>query len=139
MSYERNKIKTFLERKALMTINSKTTPSIYYYFKDYSVRYSNHFKQDGINAGQLQVIRKSNEVWISLPGGVDYQRYNEKTGFYMLRKFLKETKSWKKLYKDTEYARFKKRKHRYIEDKKMKAYLKSIKGTKNLKNLIYGI
>lgn len=78
MSYENNRIKYFLERNALLKANSKSTPSVYYYFKYYSVRYSNHFTQDKPIPKQLQVIKKANEVWILTPEEVDYKRFNEK-------------------------------------------------------------
>ena len=100
MSYEKNKIKYFLERNSILKIESKSTSSVYYYFKYYSVRYSNHFTQEKLIPRQLQVIRKSKEVWILVPEEIEYKKYNEKTGFYFIRKFLRESKTPKKIYKE---------------------------------------
>lgn len=135
MSYEKNKIKYFLERNSILKIESKSTSSVYYYFKYYSVRYSNHFTQEKLIPRQLQVIRKSKEVWILVPEEIEYKKYNEKTGFYFIRKFLRESKTPKKIYKETKYIKFMKHKHFYIEDRKIKSFLKSIEGTENLKSL----
>ena len=139
MSYEKNKIKYFLERNSISKIESKSTSSVYYYFKYYSVRYSNHFTQEKLIPRQLQVIRKSKEVWILVPEEIEYKKYNEKTGFYFIRKFLRESKTPKKIYKETKYIKFMKHKHFYVEDRKIKSFLKSIEGTENLKSLIMNL
>ena len=83
------KIKYFLDRNSLIQIPSKTTPSVYYYFKYSSVRYSNHFTPEKTGCGQIQVIRTSKRVFILIPGESEYRILNEKTGFYLLRKLLK--------------------------------------------------
>jgi hypothetical protein len=139
MSYENNRIKYFLERNALLKANSKSTPSVYYYFKYYSVRYSNHFTQDKPIPKQLQVIKKANEVWILTPEEVDYKRFNEKTGFYFLRKYLKGEKHKKKIFKETRYIKFMKQKQLHIEERKIKSFLKDLKFLcmKNLTSIDY--
>lgn len=139
MSYENNKIKYFLERNAIIKTNSNSTPSSYYYFEYYSVRYSNHFTQDKLIPRQLQVIRKAKEVWILAPGEVDYKRFNEKTGFYFLRKYLKGEKHKKKIFKETRYIKFIKRKQLYIENRKIKSFLRDLKFLcmKNLTSIDY--
>lgn len=139
MSYENNRIKYFLERNAIIKANSKSTPSVYYYFEYYSVRYSNHFTQNKPIPRQLQVIRKAKEVWILVPGEVDYRRFNEKTGFYFLRKYLKGEKHKKKIFKETRYIKFMKQKQLHTEDKKMKSFLRDLKFLcmKNLTSIDY--
>ena len=74
-------------------------------------------------------------MWILVPEEIEYKKYNEKTGFYFIRKFLRESKTPKKIYKETQYIKFMKHKHFYIEDRKIKSFLKSIEGTENLKSL----
>lgn len=139
MSYENNRIKYFLERNAIIKANSKSTPSVYYYFEYYSVRYSNHFTQDRPIPRQIQVIRKAKEVWILVPDEVDYRRFNEKTGFYFLRKYLKEPKHKKKIFKETRYIKFIKQKQLHTEDRKIKSFLRDLKFLcmKNLTSIDY--
>ena len=139
MSYENNRIKYFLERNAIIKTNSKSTPSVYYYFEYYSVRYSNHFTQDKPIPRQLQVIRKAKEVWILVPDEAEYKRFNEKTGFYFIRKYLKSEKHKKKLFKETRYIKFMRQKQLYTEDRKMKSFLRDLKFLcmKNLTGIDY--
>lgn len=139
MSYENNRIKHFLERNAIIKANSKSTPSVYYYFEYYNVRYSNHFTHDKLIPRQLQVIRKAKEVWILTPGEVDYRRFNEKTGFYFIRKYLKNEKHKKKIFKETRYIKFIKQKQLYMEERKIKSFLKDLKFLymKNLTSIDY--
>ena len=135
MSYENNKIKYFLDRNSLIQMPSKTTPSIYYYFKYSSVRYSNHFTSEKTGCGQIQVIRTSKLVYILIPGESEYRILNEKTGFYLLRKLLKSDLRKKSgSSKEKQYQRFMKNKRRVSESKKIDKYLKSLKG-ENLKTL----
>lgn len=139
MSYENNRIKHFLERNAIIKANSKSTPSVYYYFEYYSVRYSNHFTHDKPIPRQLQVIRKAKEIWILTPGEVDYRRFNEKTGFYFIRKYLKNEKHKKKIFKETRYIKFIKQKQLYIEERKIKSFLRDLRFLymKNLTSIDY--
>ena len=135
MSYENNKIKYFLDRNSLIQIPSKTTPSVYYYFKYSSVRYSNHFTPEKTGCGQIQVIRTSKRVFILIPGESEYRILNEKTGFYLLRKLLKSDLRKKSgSSKEKQYKKFMKNKRRVSESKKIDKYLKSLKG-KNLRTL----
>lgn len=135
MSYENNKIKYFLDRNSLIQMPSKTTPSIYYYFKYSSVRYSNHFTSEKTVFGQIQVIRTSKRVFILIPGESEYRVLNEKTGFYLLRKLLKNDLGKKSgSSKEKHYQRFMKNKRRVSESKKIDKYLKSLKG-ENFKTL----
>lgn len=135
MSYENNKIKYFLNRNSLIQIPSKTTPSVYYYFKYSSVRYSNHFTPEKTGCGQIQVIRTSKRVFILIPGESEYRILNEKTGFYLLRKLLKsDLKKKSESSKEKQYQRFMKNKRRVSESKKIDKYLKSLKG-ENLRTL----
>ena len=136
MSYENNKIKHFLNRNSLIQMPSKTTPSIYYYFKYSSVRYSNHFTSEKTLCGQIQVIRTSKRVFILIPEESEYRVLNEKTGFYFLRKLLKNNLGKKsRSSKEKHYQRFMKNKRRVSESKKINKYLKSLKG-ENFKTLI---
>ena len=135
MSYENNKIKYFLDRNSLIQMPSKTTPSVYYYFKYSSVRYSNHFTAEKTGCGQIQVIRTSKRVFILIPGESEYRILNEKTGFYLLRKLLKSDLRKKSgSSKEKQYQRFMKNKRRVSESKKIDKYLKSLKG-ENFKTL----
>ena len=135
MSYENNKIKYFLDRNSLIQMPSKTTPSIYYYFKYSSIRYSNHFTSEKIGCGQIQVIRMSKRVFILIPGQSEYRILNEKTGFYLLRKLLKSDLGKKSgSLKEKRYQKFMRNKRRVSESKKIDKYLKSLKG-ENLKTL----
>ena len=135
MSYENNKIKYFLDRNSLIQMPSKTTPSVYYYFKYSSVRYSNHFSSEKIGCGQIQVIRMSKRVFILIPGESEYRILNEKTGFYLLRKLLKSDLRKKSgSSKEKQYQKFMKNKRRVSESKKIDKYLKSLKG-ENFKTL----
>ena len=135
MSYENNKIKYFLDRNSLIQMPSKTTPSIYYYFKYSSVRYSNHFTAEKTGCGQIQVIRTSKRVFILIPGESEYRILNEKTGFYLLRKLLKSDLRKKSgSSKEKQYQIFMKNKRRVSESKKIDKYLKSLKG-ENFKTL----
>lgn len=139
MSYENNRIKYFLERNAIIKANSKSTPSVYYYFEYYSVRYSNHFTQDKLIPRQLQVIRKAKEVWILVPGEIDYRRFNEKTGFYFIRKYLKNEKHKKKAFNETRYTKFMRQKQLHTENRKIKSFLRNLKFLcmKNLTSIDY--
>lgn len=135
MSYKNNKIKYFLDRNSLIQIPSKTTPSVYYYFKYSSVRYSNHFTPEKTGCGQIQVIRTSKRVFILIPGESEYRILNEKTGFYLLRKLLKSDLRKKSgSSKEKQYKKFMKNKRRVSESKKIDKYLKSLKG-ENLRTL----
>ena len=114
---------------------SKTTPSIYYYFKYSSIRYSNHFTSEKTGCGQIQVIRMSKRVFILIPGESEYRILNEKTGFYLLRKLLKSDLGKKSgSLKEKRYQKFMRNKRRVSESKKIDKYLKSLKG-ENLKTL----
>ena len=135
MSYENNKIKYFLDRNSLIQMPSKTTPSIYYYFKYSSIRYSNHFTSEKIGCGQIQVIRMSKRVFILIPGESEYRILNEKTGFYLLRKLLKSDLGKKSgSLKEKRYQKIMRNKRRVSESKKIDKYLKSLKG-ENFKTL----
>lgn len=133
MSYERNKIKYFLERNSLIQIYSKTTSSVYYYFKYCSVRYSDHLTPSRIRTQQIQVIRTSRRVMILLPGETEYRRFNEKTGFYFLRKLLRSDTT-RKGAGEKQYQKFMKYKNRCKEKRKIRKELSSMKGH-NLKTL----
>lgn len=133
MSYENNRIKYYLDRNSLIQTYSKTTSSIYYYFRSFSVRYSDHITLSKLRTKQYQIIRTSKKVLIQKPEEDKYVNYNEKTGLYFLRKLVKEDIP-RKDFRDVKYIKFMKNKNRNKEKRIIKKYLSDIIG-KDLKTL----
>lgn len=98
MSYENNRIINYLLRTGLIIQASKTTTSVYFHCKSFTVRYSNHNKEEIRNASYLDVIYKSGRIKIKPPGKRCYENYSPLRGFYILRRLIKKERK----YEDTE-------------------------------------
>ena len=139
MSYEHNLIVNYLSRNSFLTQSSKSSKSIYFSFKGITFRYSDH-RTISPRRYQIQVIRKSKDVFILLPGEKKYTRYNERTGFYFLRRLVKESeKSTGKEYGGKIAQKYRKQKLFQKEKRKFKKELNSLSGVskKDLKTTVW--
>ena len=133
MSYESNLVVNFLHKNSILTQFSKSSKSIYFYFREISFRYSNHITYSP-KERQIQIIRKSKGVWILFPGDKEFTKYNEKTGYYFLRRFIRDLGKTSGDNKNT--IRYKKWKSWDKERRRVKKFLHGLSGMskKDLKN-----
>ena len=134
MSYENNRIKCFLERNSILKVESKTTSSVYYYFKSFSVRYSNHVSTGITRYQQYDVVRTAERVMILPPEEKEYIRFNEKTGYYYIRRIYRDSKIKFNAFSSKKGHKYLTTKRRQQESRKMKVCLGSLKG-QSLKTL----
>lgn len=132
MSYENNRIINYLLRTGLIIQASKTTTSVYFHCKSFTVRYSNHNKEEIRNA-YLDIIYKSGRIKIKPPGKRCYENYSLLHGFYVLRRLIKKERKFEDaeiydLYSKTAEYNFCRDKKRKRDKTQTKLHLNSLKG-----------
>ena len=127
MSYECNLIVNYLSRNSYTIQPSKSSKSIYFYSHGITFRYSDHITISPKD-NQIQVIRKAHKVLILIPGDKEYVRYNEKTGYYFLRRLVKGINKSFNSPTSKSLKKYKKWKSLMRESREIKRYLNSLSG-----------
>ena len=98
MEYENNKVIKLLKRYSILPPEkSETTRSIYFYWEDFSFRYSDHGTTSK-KIGRYGVIYKDTGFLIRKPGEIRNKFYTENRAACLLRRLIKGLKKERKNY-----------------------------------------
>ena len=137
MSYECNPIINYMLKNSILIQCSKSSKSVYFYFRLVSFRYSDH-RTSHTRHNQIQIIRKAHGVKILFPGDKEYTECSEKYGFYLIRRYLRGLEKASKRCCDGGRVSmgYRKWKIRVQESREIKRCLKGLSGVskEGLKN-----